>query len=269
MEWTGTQYHHTDSSQQTRGLWYKSQASITWTSLTPPRRRYRAHWTHQHLRWTQNQWNTVLFVMNHDSAWTALAGAWNATVGVVNVTLMLVYSKETVLEVQVWWYGVPFHSTDVLKLSAFRGIWQDKDIAMRFWHLLRFHSLTPTETLRCASRATPGVIQHVCRWDIWMSNMLGYCHSLQIFPQSNICRMCLIVALDVVILKTFDQLEEILRQEWEAIPLHEIQYLIRSMRRRCTAVANANEWHTRYWTICDFWNDTYVISDVNSLNQFW
>ena len=29
--------------------------------LTPPRRRYRAHWAHQHLRWTQNQWNTVLF----------------------------------------------------------------------------------------------------------------------------------------------------------------------------------------------------------------
>ena len=29
--------------------------------LTPSRRRYRAHWAHQHLHWTQNQWNTVLF----------------------------------------------------------------------------------------------------------------------------------------------------------------------------------------------------------------
>ena len=29
--------------------------------LTPPCQRYRSHWAHQHLRWTQNQWNNVLF----------------------------------------------------------------------------------------------------------------------------------------------------------------------------------------------------------------
>ena len=29
--------------------------------LTPPHRRYRAHWPCQHLRWTSNQWNTALF----------------------------------------------------------------------------------------------------------------------------------------------------------------------------------------------------------------
>ena len=41
-----------------------------------------------------------------------------------------------------------------------------------------------------------------------------------------------------------DQLKDFLRQEWEAIPLHEIQNLIRSMRKRCTAVVNTNVGHT-------------------------
>ena len=52
---------------------------------------------------------------------------------------------------------------------------------------------------------TPCFTQRVCRWDIWMSSMLVYCHgrhSPQIFPQSNICGMYLIIALDIVILKT-------------------------------------------------------------------
>ena len=37
--------------------------------LMPPRWRYRAHWAHQHLCWTQNQWNTVLF---SDESWFCL-----------------------------------------------------------------------------------------------------------------------------------------------------------------------------------------------------
>ena len=44
----------TDYGIRARHLYHGSR-------LTPPRRRYRAHWAHQHLRWTQNQWNTVLF----------------------------------------------------------------------------------------------------------------------------------------------------------------------------------------------------------------
>ena len=86
-------------------------------------------------------------VMTHDSTWTALTGARHTTVDVMNVTVMLVYSKETVLEVELWWYVVPFYSTNVLNSSALRAIWQDTDIVMRFGHLLWLHSLTPTETL--------------------------------------------------------------------------------------------------------------------------
>ena len=37
--------------------------------LTPPRRRYRAHWAHQHLNWTQNQWNTVLVSDESQFCW--------------------------------------------------------------------------------------------------------------------------------------------------------------------------------------------------------
>ena len=40
-----------------------------------------------------------------------------------------------------------------------------------------------------------------------------------------------------------DQLEGFLCQEWEAIHLHEIQNRIRSMRRRCTTVVNADGAH--------------------------
>ena len=43
-----------------------------------------------------------------------------------------------------------------------------------------------------------------------------------------------------------DQLEKFLRQEWEAIPLHEFQNLIQPMHRYCTTVINANGGHTQY-----------------------
>ena len=37
--------------------------------LMPPCQCYIAHWVHQHLHWTQNQWNTVLF---SDESWFCL-----------------------------------------------------------------------------------------------------------------------------------------------------------------------------------------------------
>ena len=45
---------------------------------------------------------------------------------------------------------------------------------------------------------------------------------------------------------TLAHLELFLEQEWNAIPQNEIQTLIRSMRRRCTVVRDANGGHTLY-----------------------
>ena len=129
------------------------------------------------LDWALYQVSIIIIIIIY-SACTAMTGTWDATVGVVNITVMLVHSKETILEVQVWWYGTPFHSTDILNLSAFRAIWQDTGIVARFWHLLWFHSLMPTEMWHYSIRTTPGVTQHMCRWDIWMSNMFGYCYDV-------------------------------------------------------------------------------------------
>jgi len=92
---------------------------------------------------------------------------------------------------------------------------------------------------------------------------------LDVSRASNICGMCLIVDLDVMILKMLKKLKKYLCQKWEAIPLREIQNLIRSMHRCCTTVVNANGGHTWYWMIVAFWKDPYVISDINSLNLFW
>ena len=44
----------------------------------------------------------LCYLMTYDLAWTALTVAWDATAEVENDMVMLVYSKETVLEVQVW-----------------------------------------------------------------------------------------------------------------------------------------------------------------------
>lgn len=38
----------------------------------------------------------------------------------------------------------------------------------------------------------------------------------------------------------------VLREEWDAIPQQQIRRLVQSMRRRCTAVIDANGGHTRY-----------------------
>ena len=124
-------------------------------------------------------------VMRHDSAWTTQTGAWDVTIEEMNVIVMLVYLKETILEVQVWWYGVPYHSMDVLNWSAFKAIWQDKDITTRFWHLLWFQFFNSNRNITLFQQDSAGVTQHVCQWDIWMSNMSVCCHgwhSSHIFP---------------------------------------------------------------------------------------
>ena len=41
-------------------------------------------------------------------------------------------------------------------------------------------------------------------------------------------------------------LSRALQQEWNQITIHELQNLIRSMRRRCLAVVAANGGHTKY-----------------------
>ena len=100
--------------------------------LMPPRRRYRAHWAHQHRRWTQKQRITVLF--NDESRFCLDSPDWRMRCYRRRGER---YSDACVLErdrfgspsVMVW---MPFHSTDVLNLSAFRAIWQDTDIAARF-----------------------------------------------------------------------------------------------------------------------------------------
>lgn len=46
--------------------------------------------------------------------------------------------------------------------------------------------------------------------------------------------------------QTLAQLEFFFIQEWNAIPQRDIQTLFNSMRRRCTAVMNAQGGHTRY-----------------------
>lgn len=45
---------------------------------------------------------------------------------------------------------------------------------------------------------------------------------------------------------TIQELETALIQEWNNVPQREIQALIRSMRQRCQAVVNANGGHTRF-----------------------
>ena len=152
------------------------------------------------------------------------------------------------------WGAISFHGRSELIRVQFNLTWhryRDEILApvvVPFFNANRNVTLFKQDNTRC----------HTARVSISYldEQMLGYCHgwhSFQIFSQSKICEMCLIVTLDVMILKTHtDLLEEVLRQEWEVIPLHEIQNLIRSMHRRCITVVNANGGHTRYWTICDF-----------------
>ena len=45
---------------------------------------------------------------------------------------------------------------------------------------------------------------------------------------------------------TLPELRQVLVEEWHRIPRAQIQRLVTSMRRRCTAVINANGGHTRY-----------------------
>ena len=47
-------------------------------------------------------------------------------------------------------------------------------------------------------------------------------------------------------LSTLPELRQVLVEEWHRIPRAQIQRLVTSMRRRCTAVINANGGHTRY-----------------------
>ena len=217
--------------------------------LTPPRRRYRAHWAHQHLRWTQNQWNTVLFSDESRFCLDRPDGRMRCYRRRGER-----YSDACVLErdrfggpsVMVWG-AISFHGRSELirvqgNLTGHR--YRDEILApvvVPFFNANRNVTLFQQDNARChTARVSMRYLdeQHVrvLPWPAFSPDLSPIEHLWDVLDRRVRRRDP----------QNADQLEEFLRQEWEAIPLHEIQNLIRSMRRRCTTVVNANGGHTRY-----------------------
>ena len=162
-------------------------------------------------------------------------------------------------------------STDILNLSAFRAIWQDTDIATRFWHLFvvpffnanRNATLFQQDNARChTARVSMRYLdeQHVMvlPWPAFSPDLSPIEHLWDVLDRR--VRRC-----DP---QNADQLEE---------------FYVRSVRRSlCTkfitlfgACANAaplsltqTEGTHGIERLANFFNDPNVISDVNSLHSF-
>ena len=219
--------------------------------LTPIRRRNRYDWCRQHLRWTQRQWQSVMFT--DESRFCIDMNDGRAKVWRRQGEH---YADCCVRECSRWgggsvmvWGGISWRYRTPLvvlegNLTSRRYI--DEVLEPVVVPFLQNHA---DVTLYQQDNARP----HSARLT---TDFLGQ-NNVQVLPWPAFSPdLSPIEHLwDQLGCRVFDgrhnihnrqQLIQTLNREWEAIPQYKIQRLIRSMRRRCQATIDVNGGHTRY-----------------------
>ena len=249
-------YNHQRISRQTvsrrlREHGVKSFKAYRGNVLTPERRRNRELWCHQQIRWTQQQWKSVVFtdksrfcVNMHD----ARAKVWRRKGER--------YANCCVRQADRWgggsimvWGGISWrHKTPLVVVGGNLTVQRYIDDVLTPT-LVPFMRINPDVTLFQQDIARP----HSARL---MSEFLDN-------NNINVLRLPAFSPDLSPIEHLWDQIGRRIygarnpmhsRQElanrliaaWNDIPQYRIQCLIRSMRRRCRAVLNSNVGHTRY-----------------------
>lgn len=219
--------------------------------LTPQHRQRRLQWARQHLRWTRNDWNAVLF--SDESRFSLHRADGRERVWRRRGER---YAACCIRDVNRWgggsvmvWGGISFnHRTDIIVLDGnvtarryidqvltpvvvpFFGNHVDLDVfqqdnarphvARVTMEYFRQHDVETLPWPACSPDLSP--IEH-----LWDELGRAIAHRR---PQPV----------------TLRQLAAALREEWRNIPQQRIQRLIRSMRSRCQACIQSNGGPTRY-----------------------
>lgn len=221
----------------------------TGAMLTRRHRQLRREWTGQHARWIQVQWNSVLFT--DESRFCLRRGDGRERVYRRRGER---FADACVRQVDRFgggsvmvWGGITFNNrTDLVfvdgNLTAQR--YCDEILApvvVPFFDVNRRVTLLQQDNARCHSaRLTTEFLQQanieVLPWPALSPDLSPIEHLWDALDRRVRIRQP----------ATLRQLHDILREEWTNIPQADIQALIRSMRRRCVAVRDANGGHTRY-----------------------
>ena len=219
--------------------------------LTPIRRRNRYDWCRQHLRWTQRQWQSVMFTdesrfcidMNDGRA-----KVWRRQGERYTDCCVREYSRWGGGSVMVWG-GISWRYRTLLVVieGNLTSRWYIDEVLEPV--LVPFLQNHADVTLYQQDNARP----HSARL---ITDFLGQ-NNVQVLPWPAFSPdLSPIKHLwDQLGRRVFNsrhnvhnrqQLIQTLNREWEAIPQYKIQRLIRSMRRRCKATIDVNGGHTRY-----------------------
>lgn len=219
--------------------------------LTVQRRRNRARWCQPHLRWTQNQWKTVMFTDESRFCFNRADGrerVWRRTGER--------YAACSVRQADRWgggsimvWAGITWHFKTPLvvidgSLTARRYI--DEVLEPHVLPFLRQH---PNVTLFQQDNARPHSARltadylhqnnvNVLPWPAYSPDLSPIEHIWDQLGQA--------VSRRAVRPVNRQELIHALQEEWDNIPQFRIQRLVRSMRRRCRACLDANGGHIVY-----------------------
>ena len=232
-----------------RGYGLRARRPYKGLELTPARRRARRDWVTTHGRWTLQQWNNVLFtdesrfcIDNPDGR----QRVWRRTGERYDDANVVQHNRWGGPSVMVW-AGISFHHRTELhfiegNINSNRYLTEIlQPVAVP---LVRRHGLVFQQdnarphTARVCTRYLQAQNVNVLPWPAYSPDLspiehlwdtLGRAVRRRVHQPANV-----------------RQLRIALREEWTNIPRHEIQRLISSMRRRCTAVRDAHGGHTRY-----------------------
>ena len=212
-------------------------------------RNLRMQWVQRHVRWTQIQWNTVVF--SDESRFCLRRSDGRARVYRRRGER---YADACVQEVDRFgggsimvWGGISFHHRSPLVIV-------DRNLnAQRYRDEILQPVVVPlfTANPRLTFFQQDNARCHVARIciDFLQQQNLALLPWPAVSPDLSPIEH-LWDNLDRRIRRrnpqTLRDLRTMLVQEWDAIPQFEIQTLIRSMRRRCVAVRDANGGHTRF-----------------------
>lgn len=227
----------------------KARRPYNGLKLTRRHRRNRAQWARNHVRWTRNQWNTVVFSDESRYLLERVDGRqW------VYRRRGERYADACVTEVDRYgggsvmvWGAISFHhrSRLVVVPGNLNGVrYRDEILApvvVPLMNINRRLTLFQQDNARChTARVCTTYLQqqrvNVLPWPAKSPDLSPIEHLWDLLDRRVRRRSP----------STLPQLENFLQQEWNAIPQIEIQRLIQSMRRRCMAVRDANGGHTRY-----------------------
>lgn len=217
--------------------------------LTAPRRQQRMRWVITHGRWTINQWSQILFT---DESRFSLSGSdgrsrvWRRRGERYSDACVVQRDRWGGPSVMVWGGISATHRTELHFIAGnLTGLRYRDEILrpvvvpfVRRYRLTLQHDNARPHVARVCSEYLQAENVDVLPWPAFSPDLSPIEHLWDILDRAIRARQPQP--------GNVQDLRQALVEEWNRIPQAQITRLVTSMRRRCTAVRDANGGHTRY-----------------------